>query len=135
MSNRRHTLRTPAFPPTGAAATVVPLTAMTPAAQAKVAPKPLAAKTLLPKRLGSGGNGYWANDNFTRTPTFTYLGKSTGRARGEGEHPTDHLAGGVTGDGIIIRVPVGGPSCQMVWQHPQRVDTEGHEPCTSISRG
>ena len=44
---------------------------------------------------------------------------------------TDHLAGGVTGDGIVIGVPVGGPSCQMVWQHPQRVGTEGHEPCTS----
>jgi len=132
LSNRKCTLWTSAFALTGAAATVVPLTAMTPAAQAKVTPKPLVAKTLPYNRLDSGGNGYWAYDNFTRTLTLTYLGKSTDRARGEGEHPTDHLAGGVTGDGIVIRVPVGGPSCQMVWQHPQRVDTEGHEPCTSI---
>jgi len=132
LSNRKRTLQTSAFALTGAAATVVPLTAMTPAEQAKVAPKPLVAKTLLHNRLDSGGKGYWAYDNFTRTLTLTYLGKSTDRARGEGEHPTDHLAGGVTGDGIVIRVPVGGPSCQMVWQHPQRVDTEGHEPCTSI---
>jgi len=132
LSNRKCTLQTSAFALTGAAATVVPLTAMTPAAQAKVTPKPLVAKTLPHNRLDSGGNGYWAYDNFTRTLTLTYLGKSTDRARGEGEHPTDHLAGGVTGDGIVNRVPVGGPSCQMVWQHPQRVDTEGHEPCTSI---
>jgi len=132
LSNRKRTLQTSAFALTGAVATVVPLTAMTPAEQAKVAPKPLVAKTLLHNRLDSGGKGYWAYDNFTRTLTLTYLGKSTDRARGEGEHPTDHLAGGVTGDGIVIRVPVGGPSCQMVWQHPQRVDTEGHEPCTSI---
>jgi len=132
LSNRKRTLQTSAFALTGAAATVVPLAAMTPAEQAKVAPKPLVAKTLLHNRLDSGGKGYWAYDNFTRTLTLTYLGKSTDRARGEGEHPTDHLAGGVTGDGIVIRVPVGGPSCQMVWQHPQRVDTEGHEPCTSI---
>jgi hypothetical protein len=39
-----------------------------------------------------------------------------GREReAKGEHLTDHLAGGVTGDGIVIGVPVGGLSCQMVW--------------------
>jgi hypothetical protein len=39
----------------------------------------------------------------------------------------EHLAGGPTGYGTVIRLPVGGPACQMVWQHPRRVDTEGHE--------
>ena len=76
-------------------------------------------------------HSYWAYDNFIRTLTLTHLGKPTDRER-EGERLTDHLTGGVTGDGIVIGIPVGGPSCQMVWQHPQRVDTEGHEPCTSI---
>jgi len=111
MPNMKHTLWTPAFTLTGAGvgATVVRLTAMTSAARAKAAPEPLVAKPLI------------------------YPGKSTGRTRGrEGEHLTDHLAGGVTGDSAVTRVPVGGPSCQMVWQRPDRVDTEGHEPCTSI---
>lgn len=48
-----------------------------PAAQAKVAPKPLVARTLLHNRLDSGGNSYWAYNNFTRTLILTYLGKST----------------------------------------------------------
>ncbi len=84
MSNRKHTLWTSAFALTGAAPAVVPVAAMTPAAQAKVAPKSLAARTLLHSRLDSGGNGYRAHDHFTRTLTLTCLGKSTGRARGEG---------------------------------------------------
>ena len=84
MSNRKHTLRTSAFALTGAVGTVVPLTAMTPAAHAEVALKPLVAKTPLHNRLDSGGNGYWAYDNFTRTRTLTYLGKSVDRARGRG---------------------------------------------------
>ncbi len=84
MSNRKHTLWPSAFALTGGAPAVVPLAAMTPAAQAKVAPKSLAVKTLLHNRLDSGGNGYWAYDHFTRTLTFTCLGKSIDRARGEG---------------------------------------------------
>jgi anti-sigma-K factor RskA len=84
LSNWKHTPWTSAFALTGAAATVVPLTAMTPAAQAKVAPEPLVAKTLLHDRLDSGANGYWAYDNFTRTLILTYLGKPTDRARGKG---------------------------------------------------
>ena len=111
MSNRKHTLWTSAFALTGTAATAAPIMAMTPAAQATVAPKPLVARTMLHNRLDSGGHGYWAYDNFTRTLTLTHPGKPTDRARGKGEHLTDHLAGGVTGDGIVIRVPVGGPSC------------------------
>jgi hypothetical protein len=84
LPDSKHTLRTSGFALTGAATTVVPLTARIPAAQAKVAPKPLVAKTLLHNRLDSGGNGYWAYDNFTQTLTLTCLGKLTDRARGEG---------------------------------------------------
>jgi hypothetical protein len=53
------------------------------------------------------------------------LAETTREEERGGQHLTDHPAGGVTGGGIVIRAPVGGPSCQMVWQHPQRVDTEG----------
>ena len=84
MSNRKYTPWTSAFTLTGTAATEAPIMAMTPAAQATVAPEPLVATTLLHNRLYSGGNGYWADDNFTRTLTLTHPGKPTDRARGKG---------------------------------------------------
>ncbi len=84
LSNRKHTLRASAFALTGAAPAVVPLAAMTPAAQAVVAPKSPAARTLPHSRLDSAGNGYWAYDHFTPALALTYPGQSAGRARGEG---------------------------------------------------
>ena len=54
MSNRKHTLRTSAVALTGAAARGASTTAMTPAAQPKVAPKPLVAKAPPHNRLDSG---------------------------------------------------------------------------------
>ena len=47
------------------------------AAAARQAPRPVTAVMTIVGRNDSGGGGIWAMDNFTRTLTLYYLGKST----------------------------------------------------------